>query len=119
MLSGADLHRLPGRRTTPLHLAIRLSRDGKPWRDLIATLLELGSDLNEPGHEPPVHAAIDSYIITMQPELIDLLELLIGHGADVNAKGLEVLSAGVFPFIGPRVEGGWQSRSTWSRRAQT
>ncbi len=98
VLSGADLHRLPGRSTTPLHLAIRLSRDGKPWRDLITTLLELGADLNEPSREPPVHAALDSYMITMQPQLIDLLELLIGHGADVNAKGLGMLSAGVLPL---------------------
>jgi hypothetical protein len=96
--AGADLRRLPGRNTTALNLAVRLSRDGKPWRDLIATLLELGAALTEPGHEPPVHTALDSFTVRTQGPLIEVLELLTGRGADVDAPGLDVLAAGVTPL---------------------
>jgi hypothetical protein len=96
--AGADLHRLPGRSSSPLGLAIRLSRRDKPLLDLITTLLELGADLNEPGKEPPIHVALDGAIAMTEPELIEMLELLTGHGADVNAQGLEMLSVGCSPL---------------------
>lgn len=95
--AGADLHRLPGEDTPPLHLALRLSREGKPWRDVVTALVELGADLHEPGHEPPIHVVLDTFIAD-QAELIDLLELLTAHGADVNAEGVGLVTRGVRPL---------------------
>jgi hypothetical protein len=89
--AGADLHRLPGQNTSPLHLALTSGREGKSRRELVAALLELGAGVHEHGQEQPVHVVLDS-MIADEAELIDLLELLTAHGADVNARGNEVLS---------------------------
>ena len=89
--AGADLHRLPGHTTSPLNLALKHPGDGTSRRDLVAALLELGADVNEPGQEPPVHVVLDS-VFADEALVIGLLDLLTARGADVNARGLDLLT---------------------------
>src|SRR4051812_6894472 len=88
---GADLHRLPGHDASPLLLALSPRRDGTSRRELAAALLELGADVHQPGQEPPVHAVLDTFFED-EAELIELLELLTAYGADVNARGLDLIT---------------------------
>jgi hypothetical protein len=89
--AGADMHRLPGHAVSPLSLALGWRGDGKPRRAMVAALLELGADVNQTNQELPVHIVLDP-IFADQAELIDLLELLTDHGADVKARGRELMS---------------------------
>lgn len=97
--AGAALHRLPARHTSPLLLALGSRGEGKSRRDLVAALLELGADVHEPGQEPPVHVVLGlDTVFADHAELINLLELLTAHGADVNALGQDVLSRSQSPL---------------------
>jgi hypothetical protein len=66
-------------------------------RELVATLLELGADADVPGHEPAALVVLGGFIAD-EAEVIDLLELLTAHGADVNARGREFLTRGRTPL---------------------
>jgi len=89
--AGADLHRVPVYEVSPLHLALGRCNDPKAQRDLVVALLELGADVNEPDQEPLVHVVLD-HTFADQAQLIDLLELLTSRGADVNARGINLLT---------------------------
>jgi Ankyrin repeat len=89
--AGADLRTVPVLNVSPLQLALSPRSRGESRRPLVAALLELGADPNDPGGEPAIHALLDA-IVADEAELIDLLELLTSHGADVNARGKELLS---------------------------
>src|SRR5262249_49340511 len=96
--AGADLQSVPGMGVPPLHFVLgSMPRSTSSQRRLVETLLELGADPNAPGHEPAIQVVLDRFTQD-EGEVIDLLELLTAHGADVNAKGRESLSVGRTPL---------------------
>ncbi len=89
--AGADLRTVPVHGGSPLHLALNQGHQGGSRRAMVAALLELGADPNDPGGESVIHIVLDPFVAD-EAELIDLLELLTARGADVNARGKELLS---------------------------
>jgi hypothetical protein len=89
--AGADLRTVPVHGISPLHLALNQGHQRGARRAMVAALLELGADPNEPAGESVIHVVLDPFVAD-EAELIDLLELLTAHGADVNARGKELLS---------------------------
>jgi hypothetical protein len=89
--AGANLTTVPNDNCSALHLALSHEREGESRRALVATLLELGANPNDPGEEPAVHVLLDPLFVD-EAEVIDVLGLLTSHGADVNARGKELLS---------------------------
>jgi hypothetical protein len=96
--AGADVSRLVARSGSPLLSALGSRFDGhSKRRALVATLLELGADPNDPGVESPVHALLEP-LAADEAEIIDLLELVVARGADVNARGRGMLTGGQTPL---------------------
>ena len=60
-------------------------------------MLELGADPNDPEGESVIHALLEP-LFADEAELIELLDLLTAHGADVNARGKEMLSRARSPL---------------------
>ena len=60
----------------------------------VVTLLELGADPNPPDHDgfPPIIAALVTRQphpgATVRPDALDIVRLLVAHGADVNQRGI-------------------------------
>jgi hypothetical protein len=88
---GADLRTVPVHGGTSLGLALGPRHDGKSRKDLVAVLLDLGADPNDPGGEQAIHALL-GHLFEDEAELIEILDLLTARGADVNARGKELMS---------------------------
>jgi hypothetical protein len=91
VVAGAELRTVPDHSCSALGLALHQRSEGDARRPVVAALLELGADINEPDGEPEIPAALDSFF-TDEAELIDVLEVLLAHGADVNARDKKTLS---------------------------
>jgi hypothetical protein len=102
---GANLTTVPDHHCSALHLALSHEREGESRRTLVATLLELNANPNDPAEEPLVHVLLDPLFVD-EAEVIDVLELLTAHGADVNARGKELLSKIESP-LHPAARRGW------------
>ncbi len=93
---GASLTTLPARKGSPLRAALGLS--GESRLAMVAALLELGADPAPPDEEPAVHALLEPLFANQEAELIAVLDLLTAHGADVDARGREIMTMGATPL---------------------
>jgi|GEM_PF-2755536 len=96
--AGADLTQLAARPGTPLQAVLSARyTDHAQRRALIATLLDLGVDPSDPLIESPVHTLLEPLMID-EAKTIDLLELILARGANVNALGGALLNLGQTPL---------------------
>lgn len=81
--AGAALDSLPGTSVSPLLSALFMW--GKPqWKQSVEALLKLGCPVNgAPGGEPPIVAGAQSFV--GEAMSLAIAQLLVEHGADVNA----------------------------------
>ncbi|HEX4795671.1 MAG TPA: hypothetical protein VH370_17915 [Humisphaera sp.] len=112
LAAGADVRYLPDDDTSPLEQAIWLGspyleggRYGKVSReqqlDVMTALLKAGANPNAPGQNPAIHNVLhwaDTANSSDQLTTVCLLRLLLDHGADPDALGTEMLSAGQRPL---------------------
>lgn len=82
---GASLETLPESSTYPLMAA--LYKCGRTrWEEAAETLLELGCDIEGvPGEDPPIICATQSFV--NEATSLGILEFLMKHGAQVDARG--------------------------------
>ena len=90
--AGAILGTIPDHKCSALHLALQPRPNGEQRRAVVATLLELGSNVNDPSGESVIHAVLAPLFVD-EAEVIGVLELLVAAGADVNARGKEMLAS--------------------------
>ncbi|MGH7144873.1 MAG: ankyrin repeat domain-containing protein [Planctomycetota bacterium] len=104
--AGANLHRYASDGTTPLYMAIA---PDKPDPELVAALLSKGAEINagstfvafNPRSEPVGQLATPLNEAVAKGDL-DMVKLLVDHGADVNAVDLDAHAGncGPVPLLG-------------------
>jgi hypothetical protein len=79
---GAPLNALPGTASTPLQTAL-FKFDNPRWKECVELLIELGCPVDGVAKEPPIVECV-SHLVNDACAL-KALQLLLAHGADVNA----------------------------------
>jgi hypothetical protein len=79
---GASLTALPDTSTSPL-LSALFKFDNPSWKECVELLIQLGCPVNGGNKEPPLVACVASFID--EPDALKAAQLLVSHGADVNA----------------------------------
>ena len=87
---GASLAVLPDSSSSPLTAAL-FQFDEPGWKECVETLLELGCPVDGDKGEPPLVECVAHYID--EPDALRAAQLLVAHGADVNAVNREGTTA--------------------------
>ncbi len=110
LAAGGDPDRMPDDVVSPLRVALWLGDSGSTFKpdyervsrqqqlDVVAALLAGGAELDNPGEEPAVHAVLRRRERGDDQTTLNLLRLLVGYGADVEAHGTEYHVRGRTPL---------------------
>lgn len=101
---GAPLTVLPDYAGSPLMAALSKYDDDAPeWQECVELLLELGCPVNGIKGDPPIVECVDERFFE-ESDALQVAELLLAHGADVNAADREGMTALHTCVLDKRVE---------------